>query len=57
MTLITYIALLGVLFALGLGVLTLIGAKGYSFDLRRRPRRRHGKRLGGRRSDDLARAQ
>lgn len=56
MTLLTDIALFGCFFSLGLGALTLLREKGYSFDMRRRSRRRDGNREGGRRSEDLVRA-
>ena len=55
MTLLTHIALIGCLLTLALGFLTILGERGYGFDLRRRSRR-SAKRDGGRRSDDLARA-
>jgi hypothetical protein len=56
MTLLTYIALVGSLLALALGFITVLGERGYGFDLRRGRGRRSKQRRGGRRSNDLARA-
>ena len=56
MTILTTIALIGSLFALALGVATVLGEQGYRFELRRRlrGRRRDGDRVGGRRDGDWA---
>ena len=53
MTILTYIALIGLLFALALGIATILGESGYRFDFAAgfRARRRNG-RAGGRRAED-----
>jgi hypothetical protein len=52
----TFIALIGSILALALGLITLLGERGYAFDLRRNRDRRSKRRAGGRRATDLARA-
>jgi hypothetical protein len=56
MTLLTYIALIGCLLAIALGFITVLGERGYGFDLRRPRGRRSKERVGGRRETDWARA-
>ncbi len=57
MTAMTIVALVGSLFAVGIGFATIVGEGGYSFDMRKKNRRtsKDG-RLGGRRADDRASA-
>lgn len=52
MTILTYVALFGSLFALAIGIATILGEGGWAFDLRRRRARRRRNRAGGRRGDD-----
>jgi hypothetical protein len=55
MSFMTIAALTGSLLALAIGVASIIGEGGYSFDLRRRNgRRKDSNRLGGRRENDGA---
>lgn len=53
MTAMTIVALVGSLFAVGIGFATIVGEGGYSFDMRKKNRRaaKDG-RLGGRRAED-----
>lgn len=55
MTLLTVISGVGSMFALALGAATLLGERGYTFDLRR-TQRRSATRRGGRRQADLVTA-
>ncbi len=57
MTAMTIVALVGALFAVGIGFATIVGESGYEFDLRKKSRRqaRDG-RKGGRRKGDRATA-
>jgi hypothetical protein len=55
MSIMTITAIIGSMFALSIGAISLLGENGYGFDLRgRRGRRRDDARLGGRRENDLA---
>jgi hypothetical protein len=53
MTAMTIVALVGSLFAVGIGFATIVGEGGYSFDMRKKNRRtaKDG-RVGGRRAED-----
>lgn len=57
MTAMTIVALVGALFAVGIGFASIVGESGYEFDLRKKSRR-NGKdgRAGGRRAEDRAAA-
>ena len=55
MTTLTIVALLGSLFAVGIGFATTVGESGYRFDLRKNSRRKaQDGRGGGRRAEDRA---
>ena len=52
----TAFALIGSLSALAIGFASVLGEGGYSFDLRRKNRRKDSNRVGGRRFDDAVTA-
>ena len=52
MTFVTYLALFATLISLVLGGAATLADTGYSFDLRRKQRRRGKDRSGGRRAED-----
>jgi hypothetical protein len=55
MTAMTIVALVGALFAVGIGFATIVGEEGYRFDLRKKGRRQSKDgRHGGRRAEDRA---
>ena len=57
MTAMTIVALVGALFAVGIGFATIVGEEGYKFDLRKQGRRKtKDGRNGGRRAEDRATA-
>lgn len=57
MTAMTIVALVGALFAVGIGFATIVGEEGYRFDLRKKGRRKNKDgRHGGRRAEDRATA-
>jgi hypothetical protein len=57
MTFLTFIALIATLVSLAFGIGITLGEAGYSFDLRRRSRRKaKDGRVGGRRAEDQAAA-